>query len=147
MPSLMHDITIISRCARLFRDDKFSDFGIHGTMDSIILRVGKEPGISQDRIAKVICIDKSNVARKLAVLEKNGFVTRVTSEKDKRVLMVYPTEKATELRPKLSEKLRAFNEYVTSDLTDTEKELLAGILVKMRDRAMEYVQKRGEAEE
>lgn len=146
MPSLMHDITIISRCARLFRDDEFSEFGIHGTMDSIIIRVCREPGISQDRIARVICIDKSNAARKLVVLEKNGLVTRVTNENDKRELKVFPTEKALELRPRLSEKLHTFNEYVTADLTKNEKELLADILVRMRDKAMEYVKKREETE-
>ncbi len=147
MPSLMYNINIIARCTRLFRDDKFSDFGIHGTMDAIILRVCKEPGISQERIAKLVCIDKSNAARKLAKLEKNGFITRVISDKDKRVLKVFPTEKAIELKPKLSAIIHSWNEYVTEGLTENEKELLSDILLRMRDRAMEYISKREEIEE
>lgn len=66
----------------------------------------------------------------------------MTSDKDKRVLLVYPTEKAIQLKPKLSEKIRSWNEYVIEGLTDSEKEFLADILLRMRDRAMDYIAKR-----
>ena len=42
-------------------------------MDSIILRVCRKPGMSQDTLVKMVYIDKSNMARKLAKLEKDGY--------------------------------------------------------------------------
>ena len=51
-------------------------------------------GISQEKLAKMIYINKSNVTRNLAVLEKNGYIERRPAENDKRVMLVFPTQKA-----------------------------------------------------
>ena len=144
---LAGSINIIARCARLYRNDKLKKFGIHGTMDSIILRVCRKPGISQDTLVKMVYIDKSNMARKLAKLEKDGYVTRIASEEDKRVQLVYPTEKAMSIYDEIHNILLEWNEYITEGLSQEQKQLLGDGLDKVLLNAKRYIGEREDTEE
>ena len=92
MPKFMKSLNIISRCQYAFRA-KHSESGISAIHHSLVLAICREPGRSQDELAKDICIDKSGVARALASLEANGFVERKTDPENKRKTLVFPTEK------------------------------------------------------
>ncbi len=146
MPSLAGSINIIARCARLYRNDMLKKFGIHGTMDSIILHVCKSPGMSQDEIAKRVCIDKSNVTRKIAKLEEIGYIRREPSEVDRRVQLVYPTDTGKEVCEEIKKILRQWNESVTMGLSNEQSELLLGGLEIMLSNARKYADER-EAEQ
>ena len=94
MPTLMRQINVISRCGGRFRTEKLKEFGLCAPHHSYILNICNHPGISQEQLAEHICVDKSNVTRQLAYLENEGYVERKQSETDRRVTLVYPTEKA-----------------------------------------------------
>ena len=51
-------------------------------------------------------IRKSTVTGILKLMEKNGFIERVNSEKDARYKRLVPTEKAEGLRPSIMEHIR-----------------------------------------
>lgn len=95
-------------------------------------------------MAKHICVDKSNVARQLAYLEKEGFVERRQSPSDGRVILVYPTQKAFDVLPEVKRVTAFWNEYITQDLTKEEKESLSGVLEKIVCRARSYFEESGE---
>ena len=80
MPSLMRYINVISRCGAAWRGDKLAGTDIGAPHTSYILTVCRHPGISQDKLAKHIYINKSNVTRNLAYLESCGYVERRQSE-------------------------------------------------------------------
>mgnify|MGYP002513349744 CR=1 FL=1 len=104
MPSndhVMRYINIVSRCATIWRTDKLEGTELGDQHYSYILVVCRRPGISQDAISRRLFINKSNVTRHLTQLEKNGYVERRQSEEDKRVMLVYPTEKAYEVLPRM----------------------------------------------
>ncbi len=147
MPTLMGSINVIARCARLYRNDKLRKYGIHGTMDAIILHVCKNPGMSQDGIARRVCIDKSNVARKVARLCELGFISRIPSERDRRVQLVYPTEKGEELCVEIKRILREWSEEVTGDIPEEQAELVLAGLEKILLCARAYADGREEVEE
>ena len=138
MPTLMRQINVISRCGARFRTEKLKEFGLCAPHHSYILNICNHPGISQEQLAAHICVDKSNVTRQLAYLENEGYVERKQSETDKRVTLVYPTEKAFRALPAVWETVRAWNEYLTRDLTESEAALLPEILEKLAVRARKY---------
>lgn len=142
MPTLMGKINIIARCARLYRNDKLKKYGIHGTMDSIIFHVCKSPGISQDELASRIYIDKSNVARKIAKLEKEGYITRKPGEKDRRVQMVYPEPKAQTLCDEIRCILGEWNSYVTEGMSEQDVNNALKILDTIYERSRKYSEER-----
>lgn len=135
MGALMRYINRISRCAILFRNGKLEDDGLNGYQHTYILNICRDPGISQDVLAKTIYVNKSNVTRQLALLEKNGFIDRIPNDKDKRIMQVYPTQKAYDILPKVKSLLEEWESYVTADLRDEEKAVMISMLERVMARA------------
>ena len=144
MPTFMRQINVISRCGALYRTEKLKEVQLGAPHHSYIINVCNYPGTSQEQLAKHICVDKSNVARQLAYLEKEGFVERRQSPSDGRVILVYPTQKAFDVLPEVKRVPAFWNEYITQDLTKEEKESLSGVLEKIVCRARSYFEESGE---
>ncbi len=142
MSTFTKNITTISRCANQFRNDLLEGTGLKGGQHSLITNLCRQPGISQEQLSKLTYMNKSNVARQLANLEENGFVTRKYSSTDKRVMLVYPTEKAMELFPKIIDIHRSWRDYLTESFTEEELELFSALLDRAAERAKEYVDTR-----
>ena len=140
MTQIIRDMLEISRCGVQYRSDNLTQFGLKSIHASYLMEICANPGISQDRLARIICINKSNVARQVAVLEEDGFVRRVPSEADKRVMELYPTEKTLDLLPQISDILLRWEKCITQDLTYEEKETLSSLLGKMSSRAGRYME-------
>ncbi len=137
----MRRINIIGRCAMIYRTEQLKDTGLSGVHHSYILTLCHNPGMSQEQIAKHIYINKSNVTRHLAQLEKNGYIERRQSDTDKRVTLVYPTEKAFEILPKVQELTRGWNRYLTEDFSDEEMEQFNAMLERITEKATTAVNK------
>ena len=144
MSQLVKDTTEIARCGAQYRADRMAPMGWKGCHASYLEEICAHPGISQDKLAQRICINKSNVARQVAALEEDGFITRVPSQSDKRIMELFPTEKTLELLPKIKQILLCWENWLTQDLTEQEVQLLAGALMKMKDRASACVECIGE---
>ncbi|NLW74036.1 MAG: MarR family transcriptional regulator [Clostridiales bacterium] len=141
MPSFMRKISIISRCAMMYRAEKLKDTGLGGVHLSYILALCRHPGMSQEQIARHIYINKSNVTRHLAQLEQKGFVERRQNEKDRREQLVYPTQKAYDVLPELTALIRDWNEYLTEGFSDEEMEQFNAMLDRIARRATDAVNK------
>ena len=135
MPSISRYIMMISRCSNQFRSERLRDTGLCGQHCAYILRVCREPGTTQDAIAREICVNKSNVTRQLAALEQNGFVERRPCEADSRAMEVYPTEKALAVLPEVRAVLREWHDCITADFTEEEKTQFLDLLARAADRA------------
>jgi len=140
MPSFMREINIVSRCGSIFRSEKLKEYGLGENNHSYILILCRRPGISQDALARSLFINKSNVTRTLAQLEADGFVTRTPSERDRRVTLVYPTEKAYSVLPVVRETLRQWREYLTESFTEEERKTLSDLTHRLALRAAEYAE-------
>lgn len=140
MSELTHNITDIARCAAQYRTEELAPLGLkacHGSYLSVICAC---PGITQDQLARRIFINKSNVARQLALLEEEGFVERRACTEDKRAMRVYPTDKALEALPKINAILVRWEECLTQDLSEKEKILLTQMLCKMKLHAADWME-------
>ena len=142
MSQIVRDITEIARCGVQYRSDKLAPMGLKSCHASYLTEICENPGISQDKLARRICINKSNVARQVAVLEEDGFIIRKPSEADKRVMELYPTEKTLEVMPQISDVLMCWEDCITHDLSDEERELITALLMKMKARAGLYMEDR-----
>ena len=142
MTQIIRNMLEISRCGVQYRADNLAQYGLKSIHASYLMEICANPGISQDRLARLICINKSNVARQVAVLEEDGFVRRLASAADKRVMELYPTEKTLELLPQISSILLRWENCITQDLSEAEKECLSTLLSRMSIRASRYMEDR-----
>lgn len=82
-------------------------------------------------------VNKSNIARQVAVLEEAGFVERRSCSKDKRMIRLYPTEKALAMKDEILEMLSSWQAHLLQDLSEEELSTLEALLEKIRLRAAE----------
>lgn len=136
MDSLMRSINRTHRCYNRYHNEKFSDDGISGNQQIYIFQVCRHPGITQEQLAKRIAVNKSNVTRQLCALEQNGFILRKPSQEDKRSLLVYPTEKAENLFPKIQQQMREWNRLLLEDFSPEEQEKLLSMMAQVQRKAM-----------
>ena len=141
MPALMYNITHIARCASQYRAEELAAFGLKACHASYLVTICRCPGITQDQLAKRIFINKSNVARQLAVLEEGCFVERKPSPEDKRATLVYPTQKALDILPQIHRVFRDWEAFVAQDLTEEERALAVKMLEKIHARSGEWMEK------
>ena len=142
MPDLMHHITEIARCAALFRQEELTPLGLKSCHSSYLAAICTSPGITQDQLARRIFINKSNVARQLAILEEDGYVERRQAPDDKRAIQVFPTQKAKDAMPEIIRIFRAWEAFVAQDLSEEERKALVAMLEKMKARSADWMEKR-----
>ena len=135
MTQIIRDITEITRAGAEYKATNLAPYGLKGCHASYLAEICACPGISQDRLAQKICINKSNVARQAAILEEDGFILRKPSQADKRVMELYPTEKTLTLMPEITEILNKWEDFLLADLSEEEVEHVHFILQRMRDKA------------
>ena len=146
MIQILKDITEITRCGAQYRTEQFAPIGLKSCHGSYLMEICNQPGISQEQLAHKICINKSNVARQVAVLEESGFVERRTCGKDKRIMRLYPTEKALSLLPEIERIMQTWQACLLQDLDEQEQLLLEKMLLRMRARACAWVEEINETD-
>lgn len=139
MHPFMRQISVTYRCAMLYRERELADTGLAGCQTPYLVALYRMPGISQEELARYLNVNKSSVARQLASLEKQGYVRREPSPDDRRILLVYPAERAMALRDRLFNVLHGWSDYLTADFTPEEKDMLSRMMLRVADRAEAYV--------
>lgn len=122
-----------------FRENELADTGLAGCHTPYLTTLFRQPGISQEEMARQLSVNKSSVARQLAILEEKGYVRREPSETDRRLLLVYPTDKALDVKERLYRCYHDWSSYLTQDFTDEEQALLSDLMVRIAQRAEDYV--------
>ena len=124
-------LTFLYRSRAKYMGERLRDYGFAGAMFMILLHVDRHPGVSQDRIANHLYIDKCNVARRTKKLEALGYLYRETNQNDRRQNNLYLTEKGRELVPIIRSYMGQWGREITAGLTDEERATLIGLLTKM----------------
>ena len=135
----MRQISITYRCAMRFRETELEDTGLAGCQTPYLTALFRQPGISQEEISRQLNVNKSSVTRQLAILEEKGYIRRQSSGSDRRLLLVYPTDKALAVQERLYRCYHDWSSYLTKDFTDEEQALLSDLMARIAQRAEDYV--------
>lgn len=134
MSQFSSNFNAVDRYLRRYRREYMAPLGLRGIHARLFMAICRTPGCSQDQLAKRMWFDKSTIARQMELLEKKGFITRQSSEKDKRVLCVYPTQQMLDFQPGLKAAMEQWEDALLQDLTEDEKQQLNSLLARVRDR-------------
>jgi DNA-binding MarR family transcriptional regulator len=135
MSSLFRMIHVIYRCGRGFSAARLKNTDLGPNHHRYLFSVCRHPSISEEELARGAYIKNSNVTRHLSYLEEHGYVERKQSAEDKRVLLVYPTEKATDILPRLRKISHDWEDAVMEDFTIEEREQLKSMLERISKNA------------
>ncbi len=139
MPFIMKSLNNISRCQSVYRNSKIEIEGLSAAHHTFIMAICKHSGSTQEEISKDICLDKSTVARVLAHLEKLGYITRTPNEKDKRELLIFPTDKAKEVFPKIKSIAKEWNTSICDGISEEEMNVFYSVLSRIEQSAKSVV--------
>lgn len=137
MSKLTYHLKVVSRYARIFKNELLQPLGLVNREAEIILAVNRKPGRSQDSIADDLLIDKSGVARCLSNMEERGLVVRTVSPTDRRVTLVNLSPEAEALVGPIREVNRQWSDFVTAELSPEAEELLQKTLESVCARVHE----------
>ncbi|MBE6982321.1 MAG: MarR family transcriptional regulator [Ruminococcaceae bacterium] len=139
MAHIVRDMTYISRCGNHYRNEKLEPLGLTGRQAGSILVICNNPGISQDQLGKRVVLNKSNITRQLTFLEEKGYVNRVVSPTDKRVLQLYPTQKALDILPQIRQVYHDWRCYLLADISEEDQALLESLLERVKEKAYTWM--------
>lgn len=140
MPKIAHNITALARCCFQFRNERLEPHGVKGPHASTLLAVCRHPGISQDALAQRVFLNKSNIARQVAVLEEGGLVERRPDPDDKRAVQLFPTEKGLALLPQIRSVFADWEARLTAGLSEEEIDTLAALLIRLKQNAAVWLE-------
>ncbi len=90
---------LIHDAARLMRkrfEMRASGLGLSAAQWRLLVRVAKEEGVAQARLAELLEIEPISVSRLIDRMQEGGWIERRTDATDRRVRTIYPTAKARE---------------------------------------------------
>lgn len=140
MSKIIRHLTAISRCGTEYRNQYFNETDFQSRHARYIIEICDRPGISQEGLSRRLLVDKSTVARQCALLEEAQMISRQPRVDDKRILQLFPTEKALALLPQIIEAWDSWELLLTQDMTEDEKTQLADLLVKMKVKARQWME-------
>ena len=91
--------------------------------------------LTQQKLASILGIDKSQMTRLVKRMEEQGYVTRTVNEQDRREKLIAATEKADAVRAMDLELTGHYYEWLLSTLEPAEREQFFITLEKLAIRA------------
>lgn len=88
---LIHDA---QRLMRKRFEARAADYGLSAAQWRLLVRLVKDEGAPQARLAEFLEIEPISVSRLLDRMEAGGWITRRQDANDRRVRMIFPTDKS-----------------------------------------------------
>lgn len=134
------EIDILSNKFKRVINHKISQYGVTGIQGKIIGFIKFESvkrDVFQKDIEEEFDIRRSSVTSVITLLEKKGYVKRVSVLKDARLKKLVLTEKGLELHNEVYNDIDNFESYVKDELTEDEMNIFIDILNRLNKRIEE----------
>ena len=145
MSKFMKMLNNISRSQAIYRHGRISANDLQSSHYAFILAICREPGRSQEELARELCLNKSTVARTLNSLEEKGYISREPLPTDKRQFSVYPTEKMLGILPEVKSASIEWMNLLSEGSPEDELKTFNSVLERMQSRAREIIESQEES--
>ena len=140
MAKFMKMLNNISRSQAIYRAGRVCAEDLPAGHYAFVLAICREPGRSQEELARELCLNKSTVARSLTYLEEHGYVRREMIPGDKRRLSVHPTEKMLAVLPRVRAASAEWMALLSEGIPEDELLIFNAVLERMQARARALIE-------
>ncbi|MBE6959418.1 MAG: MarR family transcriptional regulator [Ruminococcaceae bacterium] len=140
MSRFMKMLNNICRSQAIYRNSRVLADDLQSSHYAFILAICREPGRSQEDLARELCVNKSTVARNVNYLEEKGYVTRNPLPQDKRQVSVFPTEKALCVLPEIKAASAEWMILLSEGISQAELDTFDSVLKRMQEKAREIIE-------
>lgn len=144
MSKFMKMLNNISRSQAIYRHNKISAKDLQSGHYAFVLAICREPGRSQEDIAKELCINKSTVTRNLNYLEEKGYILRKSLPNDKRQFSIHPTEKMLNILPEIKVASFEWISLLSENIPQDELDIFNSVLERMQTKARKIIERQEE---
>lgn len=144
MSKFMKMLNNISRSQAIYRHSRISAEDLQSGHYAYALAICRQPGRSQEELARELCVNKSTVARNLNYLEEKDYIARKPFPNDKRQFSVFPTEKLLAVLPEIRNASMQWMTLLEEGIPQAELDIFNSVLERMENRAREIVEKQEE---
>lgn len=124
-------ISQIHRKSNVFITRRLSKYGIGSGQYMFLIKLYNQEGINQEALSESLFIDKGTTARAIKRLEEECIIYRIKDETDKRSYNIYLTDKAKNIKSEVFEILEEWENIITLNLSNEEKDEIIRILKKV----------------
>lgn len=144
----MNDIyryfNIITKHSNVFLDSKLAKFELCSGHRIFIRKIIEKPGITRDSFKHIAHVHPSNITRAIDYLEEKGFIIKELKEEDKRICLLYPTEKLDEVYKVLIEAEKEWTDIITKGLNEEQLEIYNKFLLLSTELSVNYIHNKNE---
>lgn len=137
MDEIRKAVRRIYRTSNLFIEKSLEGVELTPTELTAIRSIVFHKGLTQTSLSEHLgSIDKAAVARIVKSLEIKGYITRISDSSDKRAKLIYPTEKAFQLRLTVLSAENRFYRWLLSELSNAELEAFHTLISGIGEKAI-----------
>lgn len=115
------------------------EYGIKQGQFEYFLLIYSSPGINQLELAKMKNVGKASVTKALKILEDDGFIKRITDEKDRRNILCYITGKGEAIAENLVTIKKEAERDLFVGFNDNDKEMFYNYLSLFHENSVTLI--------
>lgn len=113
------------------------DYELYPGQPPLMFSLEREPGRSQNELAKELNIQKATLTVMLNRMEKTGLVRRESDARDQRISRIFLTDKGEGLLVRLKRTLDVLEEQSMKGFSEEEKQAMRGMLARIEKNLKE----------
>lgn len=107
---------------------KLAPYGLTNMQHLILEGIWYQEGATAAELSKLLILDKATLSGIIDRLDDGGWIKKQPDKADKRVLRLYPSDKANGIKEELIEVRKKGNDFLLADFTMEEKILFKRLL-------------------
>ena len=133
--------TYLYRCTQAYTNEILKEYHLGSGLYPFLLKLYIQEGINQNQISRALNIDKAMSARAVKKLIEMGYIRKEEDHEDSRAFKLYLTEQGRAVAPVVKDALRRWNDMITQDLSEQEKDMVINLLGKVLNNAKSCINK------
>ncbi|PWU70306.1 MarR family transcriptional regulator [Gracilibacillus dipsosauri] len=123
---------MIARALDSISNIEFKEYDLTKGQYLYLVRICENPGIIQEKLAEMIKVDRTTVARAIKKLEMNGFIEKKDDHSNKKIKKIFPTEKGKKVYPFIKKENDYSNSIALAGFSEKEEETILWLLQRVR---------------
>ena len=129
----LREVGAVARCVQSLSDVKFKKLALQRGQFVFLTRICESPGLHLLELSHLLKVDKATATKAVQKLEAEGYVRKEQNQTDKRMVHLFPTERAQEVYPELIAEENRYLARCFAGMTKDEQARAETLLRRIRE--------------
>ena len=129
----LREVGAVARCVQSLSDVAFKKLTLQRGQFVFLTRICESPGLHLLELSHLLKVDKATATKAVQKLEAEGYVRKEQNQTDKRMVHLFPTERAQEVYPELIAEENRYLACCFTGMTKEEQALAETLIERIRE--------------